>query len=147
MKDAEYVSVQESTICKIPTDVSAAELAPMFCAGVTVFNGMRQIAISPDSETTVAVHGLGGLGHLAVQFAVKMGYKTIVISRGSSKEEMSKRLGASHYIDSEKENAVEALIKVGRVDMFVACGSDAGAESGFMAAMRPNGKVVMLARK
>ena len=143
-KDAEYVHIQANAISRIPTDISAAEYAPMLCAGVTVFNGMRQMAVSPGS--LVAIHGLGGLGHLAVQFAVKMGFNVVVISRGD-KEEFSKKLGASHYIDSEKGNAVEALTKLGRAAMLVACGPDAGAEADLLAAMLPGGKVIFFARE
>ncbi len=89
---AEYVLLREEAIVRVPKDADPAQIAPMLCAGVTVFNAIRKMHV--EQGNTVAVQGLGGLGHLAIQFANKMGYHTVAISSGSSKREFARELGA-----------------------------------------------------
>ena len=136
--------VRTEALSRIPLDIPAELYTPMLCAGVTVYNGMRQVTtVSPGS--LVAINGMGGLGHLAVQFAAKMGHKVVVISRGD-KEEFSRKLGATHYINKEKENAVERMKELGKVAMLVGCGPDAAAECDLLAGMAPRGEIIIFCR-
>jgi len=95
----------------IPDDISATEAAPMMCAGITTFNALRNSGARPGD--VVVILGIGGLGHLGNQFSNKMGYKTIAIGRGKDKEQMAKKLGDIHYIDSNIENVAVELFKHG----------------------------------
>ena len=95
------------TLAEIPKELSYADAAPLMCAGVTTYNALRNSGARVGD--VVAVLGMGGLGHLGIQFASKMGFKTIAIGRGKDKEEMARKLGAIHYIDSRSQNAVEEL--------------------------------------
>merc|ERR1712225_135268 len=108
---AEYCHLRVEALCRIPDDLDAAEAAPLLCAGVTVFNGMRNVNVRAGG--TVAIQALGGLGHLAVQYSRKMGYRTVVLSRGQDKKKFAFELGAHDYIDTEAEKASEALQKIG----------------------------------
>lgn len=119
-----------------------AEVAPLLCAGVTVFNGMRQMHISPGE--TVAIQGLGGLGHLAVQYASRMGYRVVVLSSSGAKEKFAKELGAHDYIDSSKGDAAEQLRKLGGVAMLVMTSSDVSSIPSLLPALNILGKVLIL---
>lgn len=99
---AEYVLLREEAVVRVPKDVDAAQVAPLLCAGVTTFNAMRKQHV--EQGNLVAVQGLGGLGHLAVQYANKMGYRTVAISSGSSKRDFARELGAHEYIDTSEED-------------------------------------------
>lgn len=114
---AEYCHLRVEALCRIPDDLDAAEAAPLLCAGVTVFNGMRNVNVRAGG--TVAIQALGGLGHLAVQYSRKMGYRTVVLSRGQDKKKFAFELGAHDYIDTEAEKASEALQKIGGADLVV----------------------------
>ncbi|PVI05169.1 alcohol dehydrogenase [Periconia macrospinosa] len=114
---AEYTTIRSEAAVRIPADVPAAEYAPLLCAGVTVFNGIRKMGIVPGD--IVAIQGLGGLGHLALQYSRKMGYRTVAISSSDSKREFAKELGANDYIDTSKEDAAEALQKIGGASLIV----------------------------
>ncbi|KXG50995.1 Polyketide synthase, enoylreductase [Penicillium griseofulvum] len=115
--DAEYCIIRREAAVSIPDHVNAAQYAPMLCAGVTVFNSMRQMKIPPGE--VVAIQGLGGLGHLALQYANKFGYRVVALSRDSSKEEFARKLGAHDYIDTSKEDPVAALQKLGGASLIV----------------------------
>ncbi len=95
---AEYATIRTEAAVPFPRDLDPAEAAPFLCAGVTVFNGIRQMKIAHGD--LVAIQGLGGLGHLAVQYSRAMGYRTVAISRGEDKRVFAKKLGASEYIDT-----------------------------------------------
>ncbi|KAJ5441175.1 hypothetical protein N7491_003581 [Penicillium cf. griseofulvum] len=114
---AEYCIIRREAAVRIPENVNAAKYAPMLCAGVSVFNSMRQMKIPPGE--VVAIQGLGGLGHLAVQYANKFGYRVVALSRDSSKEEFARKLGAHEYIDTSKEDPVTALQKLGGASLIV----------------------------
>ncbi|ROV93945.1 hypothetical protein VSDG_06270 [Cytospora chrysosperma] len=107
--DAEYAVIRSEAASRIPENVDAAKYAPILCAGVTVFNGIRHMDIGPGE--LVAIQGVGGLGHLAIQYANRMGYRVAAISRGSSKEEFARKLGAHEYIDTEKNPDVGAALQ------------------------------------
>ncbi|HET7392067.1 MAG TPA: alcohol dehydrogenase catalytic domain-containing protein [Nitrososphaeraceae archaeon] len=108
---ADYMIASSRALALIPDQLSAAEAAPLMCAGVTTFNALRNSGAR--AGDLVAILGTGGLGHLAIQFAAKMGFKTIAIARGRDKEEMATKLGAMYYVDSQSHNAAEELTKIG----------------------------------
>ncbi|KAA8647954.1 hypothetical protein EYZ11_009181 [Aspergillus tanneri] len=114
---AEYCLIRSEAAVRIPEHVNAAKYAPMLCAGVTVFNSIRHMNI-PAGETVV-IQGLGGLGHLALQYANKFGYRVVALSRDSQKEAFARKLGAHVYIDTSKEDPVEALQKLGGASLIV----------------------------
>lgn len=111
MLDAEYCIVRSQAAVRVPEGVDAATFAPMLCAGCTVFSALKAAALPPGA--TIAVQGLGGLGHMAVKFGRKMGYRVIAISRGRTKEASVRELGAHEYIDSTEGDAGETLQKIG----------------------------------
>lgn len=115
------------------------------CAGVTVHNGIRKMNITPGE--IVAIQGLGGLGHLAVQYASKMGYRTVALSRGTDKKEFATKLGATDYIDTSAENAAEALQKMGGAALIVATAPNPEHISPLVGGCKPLGKLLILARK
>ena len=143
--DAEYCILQSEAAVHIPKDVDAASYAPLLCAGVTVFNSMRQMHIM--SGETVAIQGLGGLGHLALQYANKMGYKVVALSSSSSKEKFAKDLGAHVYVDASKENHAEALTKLGGAAMIVSTAPNPEAMGDLVNGLAPGGKLILLSRK
>jgi D-arabinose 1-dehydrogenase-like Zn-dependent alcohol dehydrogenase len=109
---ADYMIASSKALALIPDQLSAVEAAPLKCAGVTTFNALRNSGARVGD--VVAILRIGGLVHLAIQFATKRGFKTIAIARGKDKEEMARKLGAIHYIDnSQSHNAAEELAKMG----------------------------------
>ncbi|KAF3041854.1 hypothetical protein E8E12_000291 [Didymella heteroderae] len=108
---AEYCTLRTEAAVRVPLDVDPAAYAPMLCAGVTTFNSLRNMNIT--AGDVVAVQGIGGLGHLAIQYARKMGFHTVALSTNESKRDFSKQLGANDYIDTTTEDATEALQKIG----------------------------------
>lgn len=143
--DAEYCILKSEAAVHIPADVDAANYAPLLCAGVTVFNSMRQMKIM--SGETVAIQGLGGLGHLALQYANKMGYKVVALSSGASKEKFAKDLGAHVYVDASKENHAEALMKLGGAAMIVSTAPNPEAMGDLVNGLAPGGKLILLSRE
>jgi D-arabinose 1-dehydrogenase-like Zn-dependent alcohol dehydrogenase len=105
------------TLTAIPDELQAAEAAPLLCAGITTYNALRNSGIRPGD--TVAVLGIGGLGHLGVQFAAKMGCRTIAIARGADKGPLARKLGAHHHLDSTNQDVAAELNKLGAVRAFV----------------------------
>lgn len=120
-------------------------MAPLMCAGVTVHNGIRKMNITPGE--IVAIQGLGGLGHLAVQYASKMGYRTVALSRGTDKKDFALKLGATDYIDTSAENAAEALQKMGGAALIVATAPNPEHISPLVGGCKPLGKLLILARR
>ena len=108
---ADYMIAPPEALVHIPDDISAIEAAPMMCAGITTFNALRNSGARPGE--IVAILGIGGLGHLGIQFSKKMGFKTMAIGRGKDKEEMAKELGAIQYINSNNQNVAVDLLKYG----------------------------------
>ncbi|CAG7562019.1 unnamed protein product [Fusarium equiseti] len=139
----EYMILRAEAAVRIPADANPAEVAPLLCAGVTVFNAMRNMHIMQGG--LVAVQGLGGLGHLALQYASKMGYTVVALSSGPDKKDFAKQLGAHHYIDTKAEDTAEALQKMGGADMIVSTAPYAKAVSPLVAGLAPMGKLVALA--
>src|SRR5271165_5523214 len=114
----EYLIAPASAVALMPADLPPVEAAPLMCAGLTTFNALRNSGARPGD--VVAVLGLGGLGHLGVQYAAKMGFHTIAIARGKDKEPLAKQLGASIYIDSQAQQPGEELLKLGGAKVIVA---------------------------
>jgi D-arabinose 1-dehydrogenase-like Zn-dependent alcohol dehydrogenase len=115
---ADSVVVPAVALARIPDELTAVEAAPLACAGVTTFNALRRSSARPGD--VVAVLGLGGLGHLGVQFAAAMGFRTVAIARGPEKAELAHQLGALHYVDSRNENVGEALQALGGAKVVLA---------------------------
>ena len=134
----EYATLRTESAVRIPKDADPAEVAPLLCAGVTVFNGIRNMPHVTAGDT-VAVQGLGGLGHLAVQYARKMGYRTVALSRGTSKKDFATQLGATDYIDTEAHTAAEELQKMGGADMIVVTAPNPDAISPLLDGLAPTG--------
>src|SRR6476619_6427216 len=115
---AEYMVAPAQALARVPKEFSSVDGAPLMCAGVTTFNALRNSGARPPE--VVAVLGIGGLGHLGVQYAAKMGFRTVAIARGQDKEAFARKLGAAHYIDSQSQNAAEELKKLGGARVILA---------------------------
>jgi alcohol dehydrogenase len=139
---AESVVVPTSALARIPDELSFVEAAPMSCAGVTVFSGLRRTSAEPGD--LVAVLGIGGLGHLAVQFADKMGFDTIAIGRGADGEEPARQLGARHYIDDEEQDMAQALQALGGAKVVMATVAAPAAMSAAVDGLRARGELVAI---
>lgn len=141
--DAQYCLLRAESGVRIPTHVPAAEYAPVLCAGVTVFNSIRRLNVQPGS--VVAIQGLGGLGHLAIQYANRFGFRVVAISRDAQKEKFVRELGAHEYIDSSKEDPAEVLQKLGGAALVVATAPNAKVITPLMKGLGPLGKLLLLA--
>ncbi|HUK18700.1 MAG TPA: alcohol dehydrogenase [Bryobacteraceae bacterium] len=115
---AEYMIAPAEALARVPDELSAVEAGPLMCAGVTTFNALRNSGARPGE--LVAILGLGGLGHLGVQFAAKMGFRAVGIARGKDKEALARELGAWHYIDSQASDPAEELKKLGGARVILA---------------------------
>jgi D-arabinose 1-dehydrogenase-like Zn-dependent alcohol dehydrogenase len=140
---AEYVNLRTEAVVRVPTDVDPAEYAPILCAGITVFNSIRKQAIPPGE--LVAVQGLGGLGHLAVQYANKMGYRVAALSSGDKKRDFATKLGAHEYIDTSKVDASEKLRELGGASLIVCTAPNSKAIGPLTGGLEPGGKLLVLA--
>src|SRR5437867_9328740 len=138
----QYMVAPVEALVAIPESLGAAEAAPLLCAGITTYNALRHSGAFPGD--LVAVQGIGGLGHLAVQFANKFGYKVAAIGRGSETAALAKKLGASMYIDSKSTNAAEALQKLGGAQVILATAPSSKAMSELIDGLGPNGKFVVI---
>jgi alcohol dehydrogenase len=139
---AESVVVPTSALARIPDELSFVEAAPMGCAGVTVFNGLRRTSAQPGD--LVGVLGIGGLGHLALQFADKMGFDTVAIARGGDKAESARQLGARHYIDDAKQDIAEALQALGGAKVVMATVGAPAAMTAAVDGLRARGELVTI---
>lgn len=139
---AEYVVVRASALAAMPDDLAPEDAGPLLCAGITTFNALRRSATVAGSR--VAVLGIGGLGHLAVQFAVRLGYETIAVARGADKRELATKLGAHHYVDSTDGDPAAALQALGGVDLILATATSAEAMGAVFGGLRPEGKLLIV---
>jgi D-arabinose 1-dehydrogenase-like Zn-dependent alcohol dehydrogenase len=140
---ADYMIAPAEALALIPDDVSAVEAAPLMCAGITTFNALRHSGARPGD--LVAVLGIGGLGHLGVQFAAKMGFNTVAIARGTDKEALARTLGARHYIDSEAVNPAEALMKLGGAAVILATATSGKAFAAALGGLAIDGTMIVVA--
>ena len=139
---AEYIVVPKESLALIPDDLSFVEAGPLMCAGVTTFNSLRNSGAR--AGDLVAVHGIGGLGHLGVQFAARMGFHTVAIARGADKAALAEKLGAHEYIDSTVGDPGAALAKLGGAKVIITTGTSGNAMSAMIAGLGPDGKLLAL---
>ncbi|HZY98036.1 MAG TPA: alcohol dehydrogenase [Candidatus Baltobacteraceae bacterium] len=139
---AEYVVAPAVALAHIPDGLTAPEAAPLMCAGVTTYNSLRHT--DARAGDLVAVLGVGGLGHLAVQYAAKMGFETVAIARGADKEPLAKRLGAHHYVDSNAGDVAAALQKLGGAKVIAFTATSAKALESAMGGLGVNGQMLVL---
>jgi D-arabinose 1-dehydrogenase-like Zn-dependent alcohol dehydrogenase len=137
----EYMVAPAEALAAIPDDLPAEEAGPFMCAGVTVFNALRNAGARPGD--VVAVQGIGGLGHLGVQYARRMGFETVALGRGQDKEPLAKKLGAHHYIDSGVSDPVAELQKLGGARIILATAPDAKAISSVVEGLGVNGNLLI----
>jgi len=139
---ADYMIAPTEALASIPDELSPVEAAPIMCAGITTYNALRNSGARVGD--VVAILGIGGLGHLGVQYAAKMGFNTVAIGRGKDEEELVKKLGARRYIDSRSENAVEELTKLGGAKVILGTVPSGKAMSAILGGLAVNGKLVAI---
>jgi D-arabinose 1-dehydrogenase-like Zn-dependent alcohol dehydrogenase len=139
---ADYVVVRAGAMASMPEDLTAEEAGPLLCAGITTYNALRTSGARGGNR--VAILGVGGLGHLGVQFARKLGFETVAIARGTAKEELARKLGAHHYVDSTAGDPAEALQKLGGVDLILSTVTSSDAMGAVFGGLRPNGKLLVV---
>jgi D-arabinose 1-dehydrogenase-like Zn-dependent alcohol dehydrogenase len=140
---AEYMVAPASALASIPPELTAIEAAPLMCAGITTFNALRNAGARPGD--LVAILGLGGLGHLGVQFAAKMGFRTVAVARGAEKGELARKLGAWRYIDSKVSDSAAELKKLGGAKVVLATVTDGAAIAALQGGVGVNGTLMVLA--
>ena len=140
---AEYVIAPTSALARIPDELSAVDAAPLTCAGMTMFNSLRRTGAGPGD--LVAILGIGGLGHLGIQFAVKMGFRTVAIARGPEKGHLAFELGAHHYIDSLASDVASELQKLGGARVIAATATNAEAMTAAVGGLGLHGELLTLA--
>jgi D-arabinose 1-dehydrogenase-like Zn-dependent alcohol dehydrogenase len=138
----EYMVAPVEALAAIPESLSAAEAAPLLCAGITTYNSLRHSGALPGD--LVAVQGIGGLGHLGIQYANKFGYKVAAVGRGPENEALAKKLGASVYIDSKTTKPAEALQELGGAQVILATAPNSKAMSELIDGLAPNGKLLVV---
>jgi D-arabinose 1-dehydrogenase-like Zn-dependent alcohol dehydrogenase len=138
---AEYMIAPAETLAALPETLPAAEAGPFMCAGVTVYNALRHSGAH--AGEVVAVHGIGGLGHLGVQYARQMGFETVAINRGNDKEPLARQLGAHHYIDASAHDAVTELQKLGGARVILATAPNAQAISALIDGLSASGTLLV----
>jgi len=139
---AEYLIAPIEALALIPENLSPVEVGPLMCAGITTFNALRNSGAT--AGQTVAILGIGGLGHLAIQFAVKMGFRTVAIARGQDKEPLSKKLGAHHYIDSENQKVKDELKKLGSAKVILSTVTNHEAINAAIEGLAVDGKLLLV---
>jgi D-arabinose 1-dehydrogenase-like Zn-dependent alcohol dehydrogenase len=139
---AEYMVAPAEAVAAIPDDLPAAEAAPLLCAGITVFNSLR--SSGAHAGDTVAVQGIGGLGHLGIQYARHMGFRTVAVGRGKDKEELARKLGAHEYVDTAAGAPAAALQKLGGADVILATAPDSKSVSALVDGLAGNGKLLVV---
>jgi D-arabinose 1-dehydrogenase-like Zn-dependent alcohol dehydrogenase len=138
----EYMLAPQSALARVPSGLAAEEAAPLMCAGVTTFNSLRNS--DARAGDLVAVLGLGGLGHLAVQYAAKMGFRVVGIARGADKAAFAAQLGAHHYVDSQSQNPAQELQKLGGAKVILATATSAEAMQACLGGLSPRGTFLVV---
>jgi len=139
---ADYMIAPTQALALIPSELSSTDAAPLMCAGVTTYNALRNCGARPGD--VVAILGVGGLGHLAVQFAAKMGFRTVAVARGKDKETLAKKLGAAGYIDSKSQELAAELGKLGGAKAILATVTSGKAMSAAMSGLGIRGKLIVI---
>ncbi len=138
----EYMLAPAEAVAAIPEELPATEAAPLLCAGITVFNSLRNAGARPGD--LVAVQGIGGLGHLGIQYARQMGFRTFAIGRGKDKEPLARKLGAHHFIDTSAGDPAQELQKFGGARVILATAPDAKSMSALVNGLSVNGKLLVI---
>jgi D-arabinose 1-dehydrogenase-like Zn-dependent alcohol dehydrogenase len=139
---ADYLVVPAGALAVLPAELTAIEAAPLMCAGLTTYNALRHCGARPGD--VVAILGIGGLGHLGVQYANKMGFRTVAIARGADKAPLAKQLGAAHYIDSQSADPAAELMKLGGAKAVIATVTNGPAMSATVGGLAPRGRLLVL---
>jgi D-arabinose 1-dehydrogenase-like Zn-dependent alcohol dehydrogenase len=139
---AQYMIARQEALARFPAALDAVEAAPLLCAGITTFNALRNSGARGGDR--VAVQGIGGLGHLGVQFAARLGFITIAISAGKDKETLARKLGATHYIDAGRGDPAAALQKLGGAHLILATAPSARAIAPLVGGLTPRGKLLIV---
>jgi D-arabinose 1-dehydrogenase-like Zn-dependent alcohol dehydrogenase len=139
---AEYMVAPAEALARIPDDLAAVDAAPLLCAGITTFNALRNSVARPGD--LVAVLGVGGLGHLGIQYAAKMGFEVVAIARGEEKGPLAKELGAHHYVDSTATDVAEALRTLGGAQVVLATVTVPDAMTPALGGLKPRGELIVL---
>ena len=139
---AEYMIAPQEALAAIPDGLSAADAAPLMCAGITVFNSLRNAGAR--AGDLIAVQGIGGLGHLGIQYARTMGFRTVALGRSKDKEKLARELGAHEYIDTAAGNFAEALQKLGGAQVIIATAPDSKSVSAAVDGLAPGGKLLVI---
>jgi propanol-preferring alcohol dehydrogenase len=140
---AEYMVAPQQAVARIPDKLDAVAAGPLLCAGITTYNSLRNSGAR--AGDTVAVQGIGGLGHLAIQYAARMGFRTIAISRGEDKAGLARELGAHEYLDTQKIDAAEGLQKLGGADLVLATAPNNQAITSTLGGLKARGKLLIVA--
>ena len=139
---ATHMVARASAVAHVPDDLDSVESAPLLCAGVTTFNALRHTGAGPGD--LVAVHGVGGLGHLGIQYAARQGFRTVAVNRGREKEALARELGASDYIDSAADDPAEALTAMGGARAILATVTNGAAMQAIAGGLGPNGVLMAI---
>ena len=139
----EYMVCPWEAVARIPDALAAVDAAPLLCAGITTYNALRHSGARPGD--LVAVQGVGGLGHLAVQYASRMGFRTVALSRGKDKEELARKLGAHEYIDAKEQDEVAELRRLGGADLILATAPSGKAIENVVKGLSSRGKLMLVA--
>lgn len=139
---AEHMIAAAAALAQVPDELTAIEAAPLMCAGLTTFNALRNSGAR--ASDVVAILGVGGLGHLGVQFAAKMGFRTVAVARGRDKEPLARKLGASHYIDSRAQDPAVELLKLGGARVILGTVTNGEAMSAVLGGLAVNGTLMVL---
>jgi|SRR5579859_2058191 len=130
------------SLARIPAELAAVDAAPLLCAGITTYNALRKSGAYPGD--LVAILGIGGLGHLGIQFAARMGFKTVAIARGADKKDLARTLGAHHYIDNQSEDVAGSLMKLGGAKVILSTATEVKAVSDVIKGLDIRGKLVIV---
>jgi D-arabinose 1-dehydrogenase-like Zn-dependent alcohol dehydrogenase len=139
---ADYMIAPAVALARIPDGLSAADAGPLMCAGITTYNSLRNAGARPGD--LVGVLGIGGLGHLGIQFAAKMGFRTVAIARGKDKEALARKLGAQHYIDSQTQDPAQELTRLGGARVVLATVTSGKAMTAVLGGLGIDGKLIVL---
>jgi alcohol dehydrogenase/propanol-preferring alcohol dehydrogenase len=139
---ADYLVVKSSALALIPDDLADEDAAPLLCAGITTYNALRNSGAR--GGDLVAILGVGGLGHLGIQFAAKLGFRTVAIARGTEKEKLARELGAHEYVDSTAGDPAEALQKLGGAQVVLSTIAGGDANSAMIGGLGPRGKLIVV---
>ncbi|MFF0333371.1 alcohol dehydrogenase catalytic domain-containing protein [Streptomyces fimicarius] len=139
---AQSITVPADALARIPDGLDLFDAAPFGCAGVTTFNAVRKAGVRPGGR--VAVFGIGGLGHLALQFAAKLGYETVAIARGDDREQIARELGAHHYIDGAAQAPGGALAKLGGADLIIHAASSTAPVDELLTGLNVHGRLTLV---